>query len=211
MTWYPEKLMVGGKGTLSTTKFIKQNFSEDKAFTYMELGIYEGMTAQSIAENFPNAQILLFDYAENISRAQSNLQEYEKRIQYFSNSQKYLDSYCWTLAKHCENKKPFIDYCFIDGPHTFAIDALAFFIVDKYLKVGGYIDFDDYSWTLKNSSLDPNKVPETSLIYTDEQIESQQVKMIVDMFIKTDNRYKEIIKDKIYQKIFKLCKIYTQL
>ena len=193
--------MVGGKGTPSTTKFVTQNFSSKSTFTYVELGIYEGMTAQSIAENFPHAQIALFDYAENIARAQENLHTYGKRIQYFSNSQKYLDSYCWTLAKYCENKKPFIDYCFIDGPHTFAIDALAFFIVDKYLKIGGYIDFDDYSWTLKNSSLDPIKVPETSLLYTDEQIESRQVQMIVDMFVKNNTSYKEIVKNKIYKKI----------
>lgn len=201
MNWYPEKLMVGNNGTTSTQKFIKKSFLEDATFNYIELGIYEGMTAKSIAENFPNVNIFLFDYEENIARAQENLSKYENKIQYFANSQKYLDSYCWTLTKFCENKKPFIDYCFIDGPHTFAIDALAFFIVDKYLKIGGYIDFDDYSWTLKNSSLDPIKIPETSLLYTDEQIQSQQVKMIVDIFVKNNKQYKEIVQNKIYKKI----------
>ena len=71
----------------------------------------------------------------------------------------------------------------------------------KLLKVGGYIDFDDYDWTLKDSSLDPSKVPEIAQQYTEEQISSKQVKMIVDLLVKSDKRYHEVLPYKVFKKI----------
>lgn len=63
------------------------------------------------------------------------------------------------------------------------------------------MDFDDYTWRLRGSSLDPSKVPEIYLQYTDEQIDSYQVKTIVDTLVKKDLRYEEVVKNKIYRKI----------
>jgi hypothetical protein len=93
------------------------------------------------------------------------------------------------------------DYCFIDGAHTVAIDALTYFLCDKLLKTGGYMDFDDYSWRLRGSSLDPSKIPAIAEQYTDEQIDAYQVKMIIEALVKRDVRYKEVIKDKIFRKL----------
>ena len=99
------------------------------------------------------------------------------------------------------NKEPIFDYCFLDGAHTFAVDALNFFLCDKLTRVGGYLDFDDYSWTLRDSSLDPTRVPIIGEQYTDEQIDSCQVAKIVDLLVERDNRYIEIVPKKIYQKV----------
>ena len=41
---------------------------------------------------------------------------------------------------------PCYDFCFIDGPKNWTIDGLAFFLVDKLLRPGGWILFDDYAW-----------------------------------------------------------------
>ena len=49
--------------------------------------------------------------------------------------------------------------------------------------------------------MDPSRIPETSLQYTEEQIDAYQVKMIVDTLVRRDARYREIVKDKIFQKI----------
>lgn len=74
------------------------------------------------------------------------------------NSRKTMDSYNWSLMKLLQvRREPFFDYVFIDGAHVWAIDALTFFLVDRLLKPGGYIDFDDYDWTIRNSpSVNPN-------------------------------------------------------
>jgi hypothetical protein len=101
-----------------------------------------------------------------------------------------------------ENKGALLfDYCFLDGAHTVAIDALNFFLCDRLLKVGGYMDFDDYTWRLRGSSLDPSKIPAIAEQYTDEQMDAYQVKMIVDQLVRPDPRYQEVLKDKIFQKI----------
>ncbi len=42
---------------------------------------------------------------------------------------------------------PRYDLCIIDGPKNWTIDGCAFFLVDKILKPGGWVIFDDYSWT----------------------------------------------------------------
>ena len=96
---------------------------------------------------------------------------------------------------------PIFDYCFLDGAHTVAVDALTYLLCDKMLRVGGYIDFDDYNWRLRGSSLDPSRIPEIGDQYTEEQIDAFQVKMIIDALVRRDARYKEVVKDKIFQKI----------
>jgi len=63
--------------------------------------------------------------------------------------------YNWFLKKkimeNSEDKicSPIYDLCFIDGPKNWTIDSAAFFLVDKLLKPGGWIVFDDLQWTYK--------------------------------------------------------------
>lgn len=62
-------------------------------------------------------------------------------------------SYTWFLKKKIyENSAancctPIYDFCFIDGSKNWTIDSSAFFLVDKLLKPGGWILFDDLQWT----------------------------------------------------------------
>ena len=121
----------------------------------------------------------------------------------FGCSYKLLDSYNWMLAQQIQRHSgPIYDYVFLDGAHTFAIDALAFVLVDRLLNVGGYVDFDDYDWTLAASpSLGPRVFPLTQRLYPVDQIEAQQVRMIIDVLVRRDPRYREVVPNKIFQKI----------
>lgn len=62
-------------------------------------------------------------------------------------------SYTWFLKKMIERQstgnrcRPVYDFCFIDGAKNWTIDGLTFFLVDKLLKPGGWILFDDLQWT----------------------------------------------------------------
>ena len=62
-------------------------------------------------------------------------------------------SYAWFLKKEIERHtrnntcKPVYDFCFIDGAKNWTIDGFTFFLVDKLLKPGGWIVFDDLQWT----------------------------------------------------------------
>lgn len=65
--------------------------------------------------------------------------------------------YNWLLGeviheRHQAGGSPieFVDFCFIDGAHSWDVDGLAFFLIDKLLKPGGWILFDDLMWTFAN-------------------------------------------------------------
>lgn len=201
--WYPSEVKVGPDGTRATYDFMEKIFGRESHFAYAELGIYRGDTSRNVCERFPNCSLHLFDFFSNLERAQKQLSVFKNEIFYYGNSQKYNDSYNWNLLKLIETNqnKPIFDYCFLDGAHTFAIDGLTFFLCDRLTKVGGYLDFDDYSWSLRGSSLDPLKIPEIAAQYTEEQIDSKQVALIVDHLVRPDSRYKEIVTNKIFRKI----------
>ena len=198
--WYPEKLGVGPDGTPRTYQFMKGVYAQDAPIKYAEFGIYLGDTARNVAEMYPNAEIHLFDYGEQLDRVKYKFERYGNRVHYHPCTQKYMDSYNWNLINIIGTGLKF-DYCFIDGPHSVAVDALTFFLCDKVLNIGGYVDFDDYDWNMRGSSVDPTKVSETAMLYTDEQIDAYQIKMVVDKLVKTDTRYETMIGNKIYKKI----------
>jgi hypothetical protein len=201
--WYPEAVRVSPNGTPGTYRFMKSVFPKDARFAYAEFGFYKADTARNVCELFPNCELHLFDFFENIEPAREKLRNFGNNICFYGNTQRYNDSYNWNLLKLLQKNdgSPLFDYCFLDGAHTFAIDALNFFLCDRLLKVGGYLDFDDYSWKLRGSSLDPARVPAIAEQYTDEQIDSKQVALIVDFLVRPDRRYEELVTNKIFRKI----------
>jgi len=61
--------------------------------------------------------------------------------------------YNWFLKKKLEERlrdgacEPLYDFCFLDGSKNWTIDGFAFMLVDKLLRPGGWMVFDDYDWT----------------------------------------------------------------
>jgi hypothetical protein len=201
--WYPSTVKVGPEGTPGTYAFMKECFGPDAPFNYAELGVYQADTTKNIAELFPNSTLYLFDFHDAVAAATIKLQHFPNKIFTFGNTQLFNDSYNWSLLKLIQDNdgRPIFDYIFLDGAHTFSVDALSFFLCDRLLKPGGYLDFDDYNWRLRGSSLDPMKIPEIADQYTDEQIDAFQVKLIVDELVKRTDTYQEVITNKIFRKI----------
>lgn len=57
-------------------------------------------------------------------------------------------SYNWRLMRMLEaDPRPQFDLCFVDGAHSWEVDGLAFFLVDRLLVPGGWLIFDDLDWT----------------------------------------------------------------
>ena len=200
MEWYPQLLQVDPLGTQSTIDFMKTQYEQSATFHYAEFGIYEGSTAFAIASYFPNCHLYLFDYQTTIGRYIKRFESFGNRVQFFGNSDRYLDSYNWSLANLiAANPKIKFDYVFLDGAHTLAVDGLTFFIAKFVLNEGGYIDFGDYNWRVTGSSLDPSKVPQMSYQYTQEQMDDYQVKRIINLFVTPDSDFSEVVENKVYQ------------
>lgn len=66
-------------------------------------------------------------------------------------------TYNWFLKKKIEECstsnfcKPIYDFCFIDGSKDWTTTSCTFFLVDKLLKEGGWLLFDDYNWKFTKS------------------------------------------------------------
>jgi predicted O-methyltransferase YrrM len=179
-------------------------FRASDCHTYAEIGVYKGDTALCIAEHLAGeGEIHLFDFDDRVSAAKRRLQKAGYRnVVAHPNSRRLMDSYNWSLmqllAKH---EQPIFDYVFLDGAHTWALDALAFCLVDRLLCDGGYIDFDDYSWTLgKSPSMKPEVFPVVRRLYTDKQIEQAQVALVVDLLVRPHPAYTELVPNKIFRK-----------
>jgi len=179
-------------------------FEASNCHTYAEIGVYKGDTALSVAKHMAGeGEIHLFDYEDRVRAAERRLQEAgHPNVVAHPNSRRLLDSYNWSLMQVlARHKQPIFDYVFLDGAHTWALDALAFCLVDRLLCDGGYVDFDDYNWTLGRSpSMKPEVFPDVRRLYTDEQIEQPQVALVVDLLVRSHPAYTEILPNKIFRK-----------
>ena len=171
---------------------------------YAEIGVYKGDTATRIAEVLAGAgEIHLFDYADRVEPVARRLRAHgHSNIVAHGNSRRLMDSYNWSLMSLlAAHEAPRFDYVFIDGAHTWAHDALAFMLADRLLVPGGLLDFDDYRWTLRRSpSMNPASFPDVERLYTDEQIDARQVALVVDLLVRRDPRYEEVVPDKVFRK-----------
>jgi predicted O-methyltransferase YrrM len=87
-------------------------------------------------------------------------------------------SYTWRLMKFIEqDPTPRFDLCYLDGAHNWFVDGFAFFLVDKLLRLNGWIIFDDLDWTyaaspalhdtdwVKSMSPDERETPQVRKVY----------------------------------------------
>ncbi len=170
-----------------------------------EVGIYEGATSEALARYLDNrGELHLFDFASRVEPVVARLRAlgYTNVVGH-GNSEKLLDSYNWSLMRVLQaHTSPCWDYVYLDGAHTWELDALAFLLIDRLLVVGGHIDFDDYAWSPACSpSMNPAVRPLTAEEYTNEQIAEQHVARIVELLVRRDPRYLEIVPNKVFRKI----------
>jgi predicted O-methyltransferase YrrM len=179
-------------------------FASTSCRSYAEIGVYEGDTALRVAELLSGeGEIHLFDFEDRVEPAARRMRRAGHRnVVAHPNSRRLLDSYNWSLMEVlAENEGPVFDYVFLDGAHTWALDALAFCLVDRLLRPGGYVDFDDYAWSLRGSpSMNPDVFPDVERLYTPEQIEQTQVALVVDLLVRRDPRYTEVVPTKVFRK-----------
>lgn len=103
-------------------------------------------------------------------------------------------SYTWRLMKMLEeDPRPRFDFCYLDGAHTWAVDGFAFLLVDRLLKPGGWIIFDDLNWShdrspmLANSEL-LNEIPA-------EERSTPQVRKVYELLVKPHPAYHNFMED----------------
>ncbi|MGP1678337.1 MAG: class I SAM-dependent methyltransferase [Burkholderiales bacterium] len=170
-----------------------------------EIGVGIGETSLAFAQYLAGAGVLnLFDRRKTVDAVAAMLgSKGFTNVRAHGCSNRLLDSYNWSLAQLLrEHREPIFDYVFLDGAHTWVHDALAFLLVDRLLVPGGYLDFDDYDWTIASSpTTNPQRVPAMNALYTEEQMRTKQIKMVVDLLVRRSSGYVEVDENKIFQKV----------
>lgn len=201
MRTFPDKLNVrGANGKLLAL------FSEhaENVRDYVEVGCYEGHTAHHVIRRAkPGTTVHLLDYEAMMDRATPNVSAAasdrpDVNVMFYGNSDKTFDSYCWTLSKLMDEGKQF-DFAYIDGAHTLHHDGLAFCLIDRMLRPGGIVCFDDYGWNMYGSKAMQEWEPFKDS-YTNEQMHDHQVTRVVRQLVRTRPEYDEIVKNFAFRK-----------
>ena len=115
------------------------------------------------------------------------------------NGRQKFNSYAWslaTMAAACRRERvslELFDFVYLDGGHAFHHDAPSCLVLKEMIKPGGYLVFDDMYWTFNASPvMNPQKKPSIRDDYSDEQLSIPHVELVVDLFMRTDDRFEQI-------------------
>ncbi len=106
-------------------------------------------------------------------------------------------SYTWFLKKEIEHSTtgnvctPVYDFCFVDGAKNWTIDGFAFFLVDKLLRQGGWVLFDDLNWNYASTGKaesDGISLREMS----DEELRTPHIALVFELLVKQHPSYGEL-------------------
>lgn len=98
-------------------------------------------------------------------------------------------SYTWELMRLLEDandEQPF-DFAFIDGAHSWFVDGFAFFLVDRLLRPGSWILFDDLDWTYSTSWA----LRDTEMVKAmpEDERTTAQIGKVFDLLVRTHPQY----------------------
>jgi len=103
-------------------------------------------------------------------------------------------SYTWRLMKMIKNNHPFFDFCYIDRRHTWDNTGFTFFLVDKLLKSGGWILFDDLDFEYK-FLLEQEGGHIWSLKMSKTELKTKQVRKVWELLVKKHPNYTNFSED----------------
>ena len=88
-------------------------------------------------------------------------------------------------------KEGIFDLVYLDGAHSFLFSGLACALLKTLIRENGWLIFDDMSWSYGNSpNHNPKVEPGILEQYTQEQVDTFQIQMVVDAFMKNDSDWK---------------------
>ena len=98
-------------------------------------------------------------------------------------------SFTWELMKVIEEAtvdgrcRPRFDFCFLDAGHTWDVTGFGFFLVEKLLRPGGWLLFDDLGWTMAGSR-SPH-VRRQAERFSEEEATTAQVEKVFSLLVET--------------------------
>jgi predicted O-methyltransferase YrrM len=153
----------------------------------LELGFFHGVSTCYMAaalEEVDQGSIVSIDL-HSAQKRQPNIEELLEKCGYLETVEFYYEpaSYNWRLMKLIEAQERTFDLCYLDGGHDWYNTGLAFFLVDKLLRPGGWIIFDDLDWTMEHIEA------QWALRKPEEERVTPQVRKVWELLVKTHPQY----------------------
>jgi predicted O-methyltransferase YrrM len=153
----------------------------------LELGFFHGVSTCYMAaalEEVDQGSIVSIDL-HSAQKRQPNIEELLEKCGYLDTVEFYYEpvSYNWRLMKLIEAQERTFDLCYLDGGHDWYNTGLAFFLVDKLLRPGGWIIFDDLDWTMEHIEA------QWALRKPEEERVTPQVRKVWELLVKTHPHY----------------------
>lgn len=173
-------------------KYLERFIKSKNLSNFLELGFAHGVSScylATILNESGGGHLTTIDLKSAKNR-KPNIEELLNKL----NLQEYVsvyyeyESYNWRLMKFIEeNDEPIFDFCYIDGAHDWNVDGFAFLLVDKLLKPGGWIIFDDMDWSF-GSSPSMRNIPRVSNM-PDDVKNTPHVAKVFDLLVRTNPDY----------------------
>ena len=169
----------------------------EKPINVAEIGVGVGATSVEIAKRLREFDsYYFFSFQEHVDELDADLKatDYCKcKLYPMGNSTAKYDSYNWTLSSLCLENNVFFDLVYLDGAHSLFHDALATVLLKRLIKPDGILIFDDVPWSYQKSpTMNPNVYPKILDDYTQEQIETEQIRRVINLFMENDDEWERI-------------------
>jgi predicted O-methyltransferase YrrM len=173
--------------TLKKAQVMEDFIHKHNISSILELGFYHGVSTCYMAaaiEKVSQSSIVSIDL-ESAQKRQPNIEELLGKCGYLDTVEFYYEpaSYNWRLMKLIEAGERTFDLCYLDGGHDWYNTGLAFFLVDKLLRPGGWIIFDDLDWTMEHIKA------QWALRKPEEERITPQVRKVWELLVKTHPHY----------------------
>lgn len=173
---------------------IYEHFEKFRPGSALELGFAHGVSTCYLAgalDEFGGEKVTSIDVGAALNRS-PNIRELLDRCDLAPRVDVVVadTSYTWTLMEMLRSGDPRrFDFVYIDGAHNWDVDGFAFFLVDRLVRPGGWILFDDLDWSYRTSpsmaDIDwVRKLPEI-------QQTTPQVRLIFEVLVRTHPGYDE--------------------
>lgn len=198
-----EKINTAGYKTISkpsknVIKYLEKFLKDaEEPISIAEIGIGVGATSIEIVKRLRKKDsFYFFSYENDVRELESDLKNQDYcncKLYPMGNTRAVYDSYNWKLSSLYLEDNELFDLVYLDGAHSFFHDGLATVLLKKLVKQNGIIIFDDVHWSYQKSpTRNPEKHPRTLKEYSMEQIKTEQVKRVIEVFMEPDKDWERI-------------------
>ncbi|MGH1479068.1 MAG: class I SAM-dependent methyltransferase [Geminicoccales bacterium] len=185
---------------LEQAEILDRFLKEHRLTNCLELGFFHGKSSAffaAILRDMSEGHLTTIDQKHSVDRS-PNIHQVLGTLDLTSWVTPIFEprSFNWRLMRMLEQQpRPVFDFCYIDAAHTWNDTGFGFFLVDKVLKPGGWILFDDLTFDYQRL-IEPGKKPPDYLArMTAEERGTQQVLKVWDLLVKDHPGYDEFIQD----------------